>query len=112
MDRSGDGGRGKGEGMLVPARYQPPLPLDRLILKDGAPGSGDRTELDVLIVGAGPAGLAAATERKGWASTSSPAFRRRACSWMERAWLGCAPPPRGSTVRVSRCRVTSRRTIS
>src|SRR5712692_907628 len=47
---------------FVPARYQPPLPLDRLILKDGAEGAGDRMELDVLIVGAGPAGLACAVE--------------------------------------------------
>ena len=52
---------GKGEG-LIPAQYQPPLPLDRLILPDGSLGAGDRTELDVLIVGAGPAGLAAAIE--------------------------------------------------
>jgi len=47
---------------LVPAQYQPPLPLDKLILQDGAPGAGDRMELDVLIVGAGPAGLACAIE--------------------------------------------------
>jgi electron-transferring-flavoprotein dehydrogenase len=54
-------GAGSGE-RFVPARYQPALPLDRLILKVGAPGAGDRMELDVLIVGAGPAGLAAAIE--------------------------------------------------
>src|SRR6266478_5359161 len=54
-------GAGSGERFL-PARYQPPLPLDRLILKDGAEGVGDRTELDVLIVGAGPAGFACAIE--------------------------------------------------
>ncbi|PYP33904.1 MAG: hypothetical protein DMD49_02125, partial [Gemmatimonadetes bacterium] len=48
--------------MLVPAQYQPPLPLERLILQAGAPGAGDRMELDVLIVGAGPAGLACAIE--------------------------------------------------
>jgi len=47
---------------VVPAQYQVPLPLDRLILKDGAEGAGDRMELDVLIVGAGPAGLACAIE--------------------------------------------------
>src|SRR5260370_36499928 len=45
---------------FVPARYQPALPLYRLIVTDGAPGAGDRTELDVVIVGAGPAGLGAA----------------------------------------------------
>src|SRR5437870_13832290 len=47
---------------FVPAVYQPLLPTDRLILKHGSPGAGDRTELDVLIVGAGPAGLACAIE--------------------------------------------------
>src|SRR5881397_3991139 len=48
--------------MIVPAIYQPPLPLDKLLLPVGAPGAGDRMELDVLIVGAGPAGLACAIE--------------------------------------------------
>ncbi|HEV2752117.1 MAG TPA: NAD(P)/FAD-dependent oxidoreductase, partial [Gemmatimonadales bacterium] len=52
-------GAGSGE-RFVPSRYQPPLPLDRLILKTGSEGAGDRMELDVLIVGAGPAGLACA----------------------------------------------------
>ena len=48
--------------MIVPAAYQPPLPLDQLLLPVGAPGAGERMELDVLIVGAGPAGLACAIE--------------------------------------------------
>src|SRR5256885_13173018 len=48
--------------MIVPSWYQPALPLDRLILPEGSPGAGDRMELDVLIVGAGPAGLACAIE--------------------------------------------------
>src|SRR6266446_4160647 len=47
---------------IVPAQYQPALPLDKLILQEGAEGAGDRMELDVLIVGAGPAGLACAIE--------------------------------------------------
>src|SRR5262249_36216461 len=47
---------------IVPAQYQPALPLDKLILQDGTAGAGDRMELDVLIVGAGPAGLACAIE--------------------------------------------------
>ncbi len=45
---------------ILPARHQPPLPLDRLILRD-APGA-EAIEMDVLIVGAGPAGLACAIE--------------------------------------------------
>src|SRR4051812_6829257 len=47
---------------IVPAQYQPPLPVDKIILQDGAPGAGDRMDLDVVIVGAGPAGLACAIE--------------------------------------------------
>ena len=45
---------------LIPERHQPPLPLDRLILRE-SPGS-DATDMDVLFVGAGPAGLAGAIE--------------------------------------------------
>jgi electron-transferring-flavoprotein dehydrogenase len=45
---------------ILPARHQPPLPLDRLILRD--PPSAEAIEMDVLIVGAGPAGLACAIE--------------------------------------------------
>ncbi|MGH9260864.1 MAG: NAD(P)/FAD-dependent oxidoreductase, partial [Acidimicrobiales bacterium] len=47
---------------IVPARHHPPLPLDRLILPVGSEGAGDRMDLDVLFVGAGPAGLAGAIE--------------------------------------------------
>jgi electron-transferring-flavoprotein dehydrogenase len=47
---------------MIPSQFQPALPLDRLILKEGAEGAGDRMELDVLFVGAGPAGLAGAIE--------------------------------------------------
>src|SRR2546426_4686619 len=54
-------GAGSGE-QFVPARYQPPLPRERVILPHDAPGAGDRTELDALIVGAGPAGLACGIE--------------------------------------------------
>ena len=56
------GEQGAGRERLVPARYQSPLPLDQVILKAGAPGAGDTMELDVLFVGAGPAGLAGAIE--------------------------------------------------
>ncbi|MGH7700488.1 MAG: 4Fe-4S dicluster domain-containing protein [Gemmatimonadales bacterium] len=48
--------------MLIPAAYRPPLPLDHVLIPVGAPGAGDQMALDVLIVGAGPAGLAAAIE--------------------------------------------------
>jgi electron-transferring-flavoprotein dehydrogenase len=44
--------------MFVPARHQPPLSLDRLIVRESA--GDDATPLDVLFVGAGPAGLAGA----------------------------------------------------
>jgi electron-transferring-flavoprotein dehydrogenase len=47
---------------FVPSQFQPPLPLDRLILKAGADGAGDKMDLDVLFVGAGPAGLTGAIE--------------------------------------------------
>ena len=45
---------------IVPARYQRPLPLDQVIRRD-APGA-EAIEMDVVIVGAGPAGLACAIE--------------------------------------------------
>jgi len=45
---------------VLPKQFQPPLPLDRLILRD-QPGP-EPMEMDVLIVGAGPAGLASAIE--------------------------------------------------
>ncbi|HEY4648985.1 MAG TPA: electron-transfer flavoprotein:ubiquinone oxidoreductase [Gemmatimonadales bacterium] len=45
---------------ILPARYQPPLPLDRLILRE--PPGAEAIEMDVLIVGAGPAGLSCALE--------------------------------------------------
>ncbi len=47
---------------MIPSQYQPPLPLGQLILKAGASGAGDKMDLDVLFVGAGPAGLAGAIE--------------------------------------------------
>lgn len=45
---------------ILPVRHQPALPVDRLIRPD-AP-SAEAIEMDVVIVGAGPAGLACAIE--------------------------------------------------
>jgi electron-transferring-flavoprotein dehydrogenase len=46
--------------MILPIRHQRALPLDRLILRD--PPGPEAIEMDVVIVGAGPAGLACALE--------------------------------------------------
>jgi electron-transferring-flavoprotein dehydrogenase len=46
--------------LILPNRYQPGLPIDRLILADEP--RPDATEMDVLFVGAGPAGLSGAIE--------------------------------------------------
>jgi electron-transferring-flavoprotein dehydrogenase len=45
---------------ILPSRFQPGLPLERLILPDSP--SPEALEMDVLFVGAGPAGLAGAIE--------------------------------------------------
>ncbi|MFN8652253.1 MAG: electron-transfer flavoprotein:ubiquinone oxidoreductase [Gemmatimonadales bacterium] len=45
---------------IHPSRHQPPLPQDRLVLAESP--SGEALEMDVLFVGAGPAGLAGAIE--------------------------------------------------
>nr|MBA3521092.1 hypothetical protein [Gemmatimonadales bacterium] len=50
---------------ILPARHQRPLPLDQFILRD--PPGAEAIEMDVLIVGAGPAGLACAIELAGLA---------------------------------------------
>ena len=49
-----------GEPYIVPRAYQPDLPLDRFLV-DAEPGE-EAVPLDVLIIGAGPAGLACALE--------------------------------------------------
>ena len=43
---------------IVPATKQPPLPVDRLIVRE--PPDAESVEMDVVFVGAGPAGLAGA----------------------------------------------------
>jgi electron-transferring-flavoprotein dehydrogenase len=45
---------------ILPILHQPPIPVDRCILSD--PPGDEAIEMDVLIVGAGPAGLACAIE--------------------------------------------------
>jgi electron-transferring-flavoprotein dehydrogenase len=45
-------------GRLIPAEHQPDLPRERLVLTE-APGA-ERIDMDVVFVGAGPAGLAGA----------------------------------------------------
>jgi electron-transferring-flavoprotein dehydrogenase len=45
---------------IIPRRYQPDLPLDQLVLAE--PPGAEALEMDVLFVGAGPAGLAGAIE--------------------------------------------------
>jgi len=45
-------------GRILPIRHQPPLPRDSIIREEAA--GPDAIELDVVIVGAGPAGLACA----------------------------------------------------
>jgi electron-transferring-flavoprotein dehydrogenase len=45
---------------ILPSRHHPDLPLDRLILQQ--PPGPEAIEMDVLFVGAGPAGLAGAIE--------------------------------------------------
>lgn len=45
---------------ILPVHHQPTLPLDKLILRD--PPSAEAVEMDVLIVGGGPAGLSCAIQ--------------------------------------------------
>ncbi|CAN5794287.1 electron transfer flavoprotein-ubiquinone oxidoreductase [soil metagenome] len=45
---------------ILPIRHQRPLPLDELIRRD--PPAAEAIEMDVVIIGAGPAGLACAIE--------------------------------------------------
>jgi electron-transferring-flavoprotein dehydrogenase len=50
----------KPDANLTPADFQPPLPLDRFI--ESGPVQDESVEVDVLFVGAGPAGLSGAIE--------------------------------------------------
>ena len=51
---------GEGGGRIIPARHQPPLPAERLLLRE--PPDAEAVPMDVVFVGAGPAGLAGAIE--------------------------------------------------
>jgi electron-transferring-flavoprotein dehydrogenase len=59
-DTSYESQKGKAVPKILPIRHQPDLPLDRLILTQSP--SPDAIEMDVVFVGAGPAGLAGAIE--------------------------------------------------
>ena len=72
----------EGGSRLIPAAHQAPLPLDRLLVPVGAPGAGDRMDLDVVVVGAGPAGLSLAIEL---ARLSKQAGRELAIGVLEKA---------------------------
>lgn len=45
---------------VIPARYQPALPVERFIVED--PPDAEAVPMDVVFVGGGPAGLAGAIE--------------------------------------------------
>src|SRR5687767_963424 len=45
---------------VIPSEYQPPLPVDRLIIRE--PLDSEAVPMDVVFVGGGPAGLAGAIE--------------------------------------------------
>lgn len=67
---------------ILPIRHQAPLPLDRLIRAE-APGP-DAVPMDVLFVGAGPAGLAGAIELARLARTD-PGLGELAIGVLEKA---------------------------
>src|SRR5579871_6718903 len=46
--------------LIIPSRYQPSLPLDRIVVR-GAPDP-EAVPMDVVFVGGGPAGFAGAIE--------------------------------------------------
>src|SRR4051794_23879642 len=60
MAASGNGSNRPNSLKVIPAHYQPALPLERLIINE-AP-QDEAVEMDVVFVGGGPAGLAGAIE--------------------------------------------------
>jgi len=77
---------------ILPARHQAPLPIDRLIISE--PPGADATEMDVAIVGAGPAGLACAIELARLAPELSIAVLEKAESLGEHNLSGAVVNPR------------------
>jgi electron-transferring-flavoprotein dehydrogenase len=82
---------------LVPARFQPDLPIDRLILESRP--SDDAVGMDVVFVGGGPAGLAGAIELKRLAAAAGRdldvAVLEKADSLGEHCLSGAVVDPRG-----------------
>lgn len=67
---------------ILPSRHQPALPLERLIVP--APPSAEMAPMDVVIVGAGPAGLCAAIELARLCKTD-PALAETQIAVLEKA---------------------------
>jgi hypothetical protein len=83
-------------GTVLPVRHQAELPLDRLILNE-APDA-EALEMDVVIVGAGPGGLATAIELARLVQKDNRASRTgdsSAASTASAYSTGCrtSPPP-------------------
>ena len=77
---------------ILPIRHQPALPLDRVILHQ--PPSAEAIEMDVLVVGAGPAGLACAIELARLAPELSIGVLEKAGSLGEHNLSGAVVNPR------------------
>jgi electron-transferring-flavoprotein dehydrogenase len=91
----------------VPIRHQPPLPAERFIVRD-APDD-EAVPMDVVFVGAGPAGLAGAIElaklvrrttraAAASATSRSPCSRRPAVSASTRCPAPSSTPARSATL--------------
>ncbi|HEU5171816.1 MAG TPA: electron-transfer flavoprotein:ubiquinone oxidoreductase [Gemmatimonadales bacterium] len=81
---------------VLPVRHQRDLPLNRILRRD--PPAAEAIEMDVLIVGAGPAGLACAIELAGLAKHAGTELQigvlEKAGSLGEHSMSGAAVNPR------------------